>query len=72
MDFLSAFDHEAEKRCERPPASPDAVGQRESLDSVSPGGALAKMRELVTASAPHLYKVKLTARFVFLCHQFLG
>ncbi|KAF1372642.1 hypothetical protein PFLUV_G00268030 [Perca fluviatilis] len=56
MDFLSEFDPKAEKRCERPPASPDAVGQIKSLDSLSPGLALARMRELVTASAPHLYK----------------
>ncbi|XP_054483445.1 EF-hand calcium-binding domain-containing protein 6-like, partial [Anoplopoma fimbria] len=56
MDFLSAFDHKAEKTCECPPASPDAVCQIESLDSLSPGVALARLREIVTASAPHLYK----------------
>ncbi|XP_041820351.1 EF-hand calcium-binding domain-containing protein 6 [Chelmon rostratus] len=57
MDFLSSFDHKAEKKKhEPPPVSPDAVRQIESLDSLSPGMALARMRELVTASAPNLYK----------------
>ncbi|KAI9516979.1 hypothetical protein NQZ68_011456 [Dissostichus eleginoides] len=54
MDFLSAFDHK--KSGERPPASPDAERQKESLDGLSPAVALARMQELVTASAPHLYK----------------
>uniref|UniRef100_A0A8P4KAB9 EF-hand domain-containing protein n=1 Tax=Dicentrarchus labrax TaxID=13489 RepID=A0A8P4KAB9_DICLA len=55
MDFLSAFDHQPEKY-EPPPASPDAVRQMESLDSLSPGVALARMQELVAASATNLYK----------------
>ncbi|XP_045927498.1 EF-hand calcium-binding domain-containing protein 6 isoform X1 [Micropterus dolomieu] len=55
MDFLSAFDHKAEK-CEPPPVSPDAVCQIESLSGLSPSVAVAKMQELVTVSAPHLYK----------------
>lgn len=64
MDFLSSFDHKAEKKKhEPPPVSPDAVRQIESLDSLSPGMALARMRELVTASAPNLYKVRLTNTF---------
>ncbi|XP_049423387.1 EF-hand calcium-binding domain-containing protein 6-like [Epinephelus fuscoguttatus] len=54
MDFLSAF---GQKNCERPPATPNAVRQIESLDSLSPGKALARMQELVTASAPHLWRV---------------
>ncbi|XP_074482122.1 EF-hand calcium-binding domain-containing protein 6 [Sebastes fasciatus] len=57
MDFLSAFDPKAEKKkCERSPASPDAVHQIESLSSLGPGVALVRLRELVTASAPLLYK----------------
>ncbi|KAK5895979.1 hypothetical protein CgunFtcFv8_009629 [Champsocephalus gunnari] len=52
MDF--PFDHK--KSGERPPASPDAERQKESLDGLSPAVALARMQELVTASAPHLYK----------------
>ena len=63
MDFLSAFDHK--KSGERPPASPDAERQKESLDGLSPAVALARMQELVTASAPHLYKVNLAACFIF-------
>ncbi|KAJ4924902.1 hypothetical protein JOQ06_003851, partial [Pogonophryne albipinna] len=51
MDFLYAFDHK--KSGERPPASPDAERQKESLDGLSPAVALARMQELVTASAPH-------------------
>ncbi|XP_051809878.1 EF-hand calcium-binding domain-containing protein 6 isoform X2 [Acanthochromis polyacanthus] len=51
LDFLSALSYEAEKY-ERPPASPDV----ESLDSLSPHMALVRMRELVSASAHHLYK----------------
>lgn len=57
MDFLSAFDHKAENKCQPPPASPDAVWQIESLDSLSPDMALTKMQELVMSSAPNLYKV---------------
>lgn len=72
MDFLSAFEQKAERKFECPPASPDAVRQIESLDSLSPRMALARMRELVTASASNLYKVKLTTtQFFFLCHHFL-
>ncbi|TKS91016.1 EF-hand calcium-binding domain-containing protein 6 [Collichthys lucidus] len=56
MEFLSALDHKAEKKDDPPPASPDAVRQIESLDSLSPGMALARMRELVTSSAPNLQK----------------
>ncbi|XP_078138383.1 EF-hand calcium-binding domain-containing protein 6 [Centroberyx gerrardi] len=57
LDFLSAFDHKTEKKCdELPPAPPDAVRQIETLDGLSPGHALARIRELVTASAPNLYK----------------
>ncbi|XP_071389136.1 EF-hand calcium-binding domain-containing protein 6 [Centroberyx affinis] len=57
LDFLSAFDHKMEKKCdELPPAPPDAVRQIETLDGLSPGQALARIRELVTASAPNLYK----------------
>lgn len=67
MDFLSAFDQKAEKKSEPPPSSPDAVRQIESLDGLSPRMALARMRELVTASAPNLYKVKpKTTQFSFL------
>lgn len=75
MDFLSAFDPKAEKKkCERSPASPDAVHQIESLSSLGPGVALVRLRELVTASAPLLYKVKLnnTPHFLFLRHHFLS
>nr|XP_046235173.1 EF-hand calcium-binding domain-containing protein 6 [Scatophagus argus] len=55
MDFLSAFDHKSEKsKC--PPASPDAVQQIESLDSLSPGAAMARMQQLVAVSVPNLYK----------------
>lgn len=64
MDFLSAFDSKAERKCEPPLASPDAVRQIESLDNLSPDVALARMRELVTATAPNLYKVKLTITFL--------
>ncbi|XP_032361691.1 EF-hand calcium-binding domain-containing protein 6 [Etheostoma spectabile] len=56
MDFLSEFDPKAEKRSERPPSSPVAACRIESLDSLSPGLALTRMQELVTASAPNLYK----------------
>ncbi|XP_026216864.1 EF-hand calcium-binding domain-containing protein 6 [Anabas testudineus] len=56
MDFLSAFDHKSEKKCQAPPSTPDALRQIESLDSLSPEVALAKMREQVTSSAPNLYK----------------
>ncbi|GLD48026.1 EF-hand calcium-binding domain-containing protein 6, partial [Lates japonicus] len=56
MDFLSAFDSKAERKCEPPLASPDPVRQIESLDNLSPDVALARMRELVTATAPNLYK----------------
>ncbi|XP_042366861.1 EF-hand calcium-binding domain-containing protein 6 [Plectropomus leopardus] len=55
MDFLSAFEQKAEEKCERPPVTPDAV--RQSLDSLSPAAALARMREIVTASASTLDKV---------------
>lgn len=74
MEFLSALDQKAEKKDDPPPASPDAVRQIESLDSLSPGMAMARMRELVTTSAPNLQKVKLiTTCFIFhhVCHQFL-
>lgn len=54
MDFLSVFDHKAEKTCQ---PSPDAVRQIQSLDSLSPDLALAKMQELVSSSASNLYKV---------------
>ncbi|XP_049891999.1 EF-hand calcium-binding domain-containing protein 6 [Epinephelus moara] len=57
MDFLSAFGQKIEKNCKRPSATPNAVRQIESLDSLSPGKALARMQELVTASAPHLWRV---------------
>ncbi|XP_029016114.1 EF-hand calcium-binding domain-containing protein 6 [Betta splendens] len=53
MDFLSGFVPEVEKN-EPPP--PGAVLQIESLDSLSPDMALAKMRERVAFSAPSLYK----------------
>ncbi|XP_059181453.1 EF-hand calcium-binding domain-containing protein 6 [Centropristis striata] len=56
MDFLSAFDHKAEKTGERPPASPDAVHHIESLDSLSPDLALSRMKELVSGSTTQLYK----------------
>ncbi|KAE8281569.1 EF-hand calcium-binding domain-containing protein 6 DJ-1-binding protein [Larimichthys crocea] len=56
MEFLSALDQKAEKKDDPPPASPDAVRQIESLDSLSPGMAMARMRELVTTSAPNLQK----------------
>ncbi|XP_034720028.1 EF-hand calcium-binding domain-containing protein 6 [Etheostoma cragini] len=56
MDFLSKFDPKAEKRSKRPPSSPDVACQIESLDSLSPGLILTRMQELVTASAPNLYK----------------
>uniref|UniRef100_UPI0037E8E2F3 EF-hand calcium-binding domain-containing protein 6-like n=1 Tax=Semicossyphus pulcher TaxID=241346 RepID=UPI0037E8E2F3 len=56
MDFLSAFDHKPEKKSERPPVTPDALRQIESLDDLSPDAALVRMRELVTASASNLFK----------------
>lgn len=51
---LSAFDPKAEKKHESPPAFPDTVSQIESLGKLSPDIALARMRELVTASVPNL------------------
>ncbi|XP_042258777.1 EF-hand calcium-binding domain-containing protein 6 isoform X2 [Thunnus maccoyii] len=56
MDLLSVFNHKAEKKHEPPPSSPEAMCQIESLDGLSPGMALARMQELVTASAPNLFK----------------
>ncbi|XP_065807692.1 EF-hand calcium-binding domain-containing protein 6 [Labrus bergylta] len=55
-DFLSAFENKSEKKSERPPSSPDALRQIECLDDLSPGAALVRMRDLVTASAPNLFK----------------
>lgn len=66
LDFLSAFNNK-DKQCEHPPASPDAVRNIESLENLSPGTALARMRELASASASNLYKVKLSS--TFLCHH---
>ncbi|KAM6961515.1 EF-hand calcium-binding domain-containing protein 6 [Tautogolabrus adspersus] len=54
--FLSAFEKKSEKKSERPPSSPDALRQIECLDHLSPGAALVRMRDLVTASAPNLFK----------------
>ncbi|KAK2858678.1 hypothetical protein Q5P01_003298 [Channa striata] len=54
IDFLSTFDDKREN--ELPPASPDAVHRIESLSGLSPDTALSRMQELVTASAPNLYK----------------
>ncbi|KAM7377843.1 hypothetical protein PAMA_012982 [Pampus argenteus] len=56
MDLLSVFNHKAEKNHEPAPSSPEAMCQIESLDGLSPGMALARMQELVTASAPNLFK----------------
>ncbi|XP_030006563.1 EF-hand calcium-binding domain-containing protein 6-like [Sphaeramia orbicularis] len=56
MDFLSAFDHKVEKKPDPPPASPNAMHPIESLESLSPARALERMQELVSASAPYLYK----------------
>ncbi|XP_060886384.1 EF-hand calcium-binding domain-containing protein 6 [Labrus mixtus] len=55
-DFLSAFENKSEKKCERTPSSPDALRQIECLDDLSPGAALVRMRDLVTASALNLFK----------------
>nr|XP_029133365.1 EF-hand calcium-binding domain-containing protein 6 [Labrus bergylta] len=55
-DFLSAFENKSEKKSERPPSSPDALRQIECLDDLSPGAALVRMRDLVMASAPNLFK----------------
>ncbi|KAM7366814.1 hypothetical protein PAMP_014758 [Pampus punctatissimus] len=56
MDLLSVFNHKAEKNHEPPPSSPEAMCQIESLDGLSTGMALARMQELVIASAPNLFK----------------
>ncbi|XP_062300181.1 EF-hand calcium-binding domain-containing protein 6-like [Scomber scombrus] len=56
MDLLSVFNHKAEKKNEPSPSTPEANGQMESLNGLSPDTALVKMQELVTASAPNLFK----------------
>ncbi|CAK6975638.1 EF-hand calcium-binding domain-containing protein 6 [Scomber scombrus] len=56
MDLLSVFNHKAEKKNEPSPSTPEAIGQMESLNGLSPDTALVKMQELVTASAPNLFK----------------
>ncbi|XP_053170180.1 EF-hand calcium-binding domain-containing protein 6 [Scomber japonicus] len=56
MDLLSVLNHKAEKKNEPSPSTPEAIGQIESLNGLSPDTALVRMQELVTASAPNLSK----------------
>lgn len=66
LEFLSAFNHKAEKKPKPPPASPYALRQIESLDNLSPAMALATMRELASVSAPNLYKVTPSTTGIFI------
>ncbi|CAJ1055683.1 EF-hand calcium-binding domain-containing protein 6 [Xyrichtys novacula] len=47
---------ESEKKSERPPVTPDALRHVEFLGDLSPGAALARMKDLVSASASDLFK----------------
>ncbi|XP_034529546.1 EF-hand calcium-binding domain-containing protein 6 [Notolabrus celidotus] len=57
-DFMSAFENQSEKKKKsgHPPVTPDALRHIQSLDDLSPAAALARMRDLVSASASDLYK----------------